>query len=251
MDGKVLPNLGSLIEKTDTSRRKDSSSGLTSDGDLEMPILEPMVSRRWSPRSPRSPRSDKSPNPIPRLRIPIGLKKDIKVKKRSLIRGPLTSPKKSPPTNSKKMTRVKSDLAFDQAEVVVLDHIPEDLQVDVSQLYVYNRSKQESECNICHRKYTGKMASGHMREHLMVHTGERIWGCPYCDFRCNRRFSLYMHVKKVHPDMPIKLVRRRPYQVNPATLKESQSVQFNVHETLAAGTKKLRGPRSHREKTVP
>ena len=141
------------------------------------------------------------------------------------------------------------------ADVVFLDSIPDDLQIDHSQHYVHNRNKMTAKCNLCSHTTEGKHCLAHIKEHVMIHTGERLWGCPYCDFKCNRRISMFKHVKSRHPSEPVRLIRRKPYQhlgQRNKKLQVAAGIAYRGVPTAASGPEKrenrLRGPRSVREK---
>lgn len=51
------------------------------------------------------------------------------------------------------------------------------------------------ECNICHRSFN---RSGNLTVHMRQHTGERPYKCSYCDYKASKSSTLTKHVRRKH-----------------------------------------------------
>ena len=127
------------------------------------------------------------------------------------------------------------------AEIVHLPELPNDLKADWRDYFTIDRKAGTAQCLKCGHRSNGSRAFTNMREHMTMHTNERLWGCPYCDHRCNRRILIYKHVVSSHPDSPIRLVHRRPFR----NVSGPASRRRPVVEYLTPD-KRLQGPRSVR-----
>ena len=126
------------------------------------------------------------------------------------------------------------------AEVVHLPELPNDMKADWRDYFVIDRKVAAAQCKKCGHTSNGSRAFSNMREHITVHTNERLWGCPYCDHRSNRRILMYKHVVSSHPEEPVRLVHRRPFHNMSGPASRRKHVEYPSPE------KRLRGPRSVR-----
>lgn len=51
-------------------------------------------------------------------------------------------------------------------------------------------------CAVCEKNFTTKHA---LKDHMMVHTGERKYSCEFCDETFTASSNFYMHRKMKHP----------------------------------------------------
>ena len=169
---------------------------------------------------------------------------------------PQTTPQKDSTVDSEKSDGQSSGEKL-MADIVCVTNSAEN-QSDLSKEFVYDKNLLRAVCNICKGKTSGINALSHMREHMMIHTREHIWGCPYCKFKCNRRSTILRHVQSKHTTEPLRLIREKPYCKQ--SHKKSGDVTYNLvtdsdldnsiskESNKVIGTKgKLRGPRSRRE----
>ena len=138
--------------------------------------------------------------------------------------------------------------AAEQANIVHLSELPDDLKVDWQEYFSIDRMAGIARCLKCSHETSGKHAFSHMRVHITAHTLERVWGCPYCEHRSNRRIFMYKHVLSQHPHRPVLLVRRRPYRVLSGPASQRLKCANVVVDSTPA--KRLQGPRSVREAKI-
>lgn len=53
-------------------------------------------------------------------------------------------------------------------------------------------------CSVCGKTFTGYKYKFRLRRHLIIHTGEKPYACPYCPHRANIRTNLNRHVFVQH-----------------------------------------------------
>uniref|UniRef100_A0A1E1WTP9 C2H2-type domain-containing protein n=1 Tax=Pectinophora gossypiella TaxID=13191 RepID=A0A1E1WTP9_PECGO len=75
------------------------------------------------------------------------------------------------------------------------------------------------ECNICGKTYKSKAI---LRKHQSVHTGEKPYHCPYCDWKFTQCSTLKTHCKLKHKDKPVPVVRK--------TVKTQNTTEANITE---------------------
>ncbi len=97
-------------------------------------------------------------------------------------------------------------------DVLFLNEIPDDLKIDLNKYFT--RKGQTLQCNECFYSCSGSGSASHMREHVMSkHTEGRIWGCGYCFIKKNKRKGIISHVQSSHKGQSLRIVRRKPYEV--------------------------------------
>ena len=55
-------------------------------------------------------------------------------------------------------------------------------------------------CPYCNRKFK---APSHVQRHILVHTGEKPYGCTLCDYTCQQSSHLKSHMNYKHPQYMI------------------------------------------------
>lgn len=53
-------------------------------------------------------------------------------------------------------------------------------------------------CTICGHSFSGITWKQKLERHLLVHTGQKPFHCPYCPHRTNRKDALKAHVAALH-----------------------------------------------------
>lgn len=53
-------------------------------------------------------------------------------------------------------------------------------------------------CSICGHSFSGITWKQKLERHLLVHTGQKPFLCPYCPHRTNRKDALKSHVVNLH-----------------------------------------------------
>ncbi|XP_074657127.1 uncharacterized protein LOC141910295 [Tubulanus polymorphus] len=60
------------------------------------------------------------------------------------------------------------------------------------------QGKKEFFCTLCDKGFTAKNS---LNEHMNMHTGKRPYSCPFCPQKFPNSAGLFMHKKKIHPDL--------------------------------------------------
>ncbi|KAG7167372.1 Zinc finger protein 568-like 1 [Homarus americanus] len=55
-------------------------------------------------------------------------------------------------------------------------------------------------CPVCGKSVSGINGKQKLRYHMLTHTGERLFQCPYCPHRAGLKFNLNRHMRTVHKD---------------------------------------------------
>lgn len=55
-------------------------------------------------------------------------------------------------------------------------------------------------CPVCCKPFDGRNKRQNLKHHLMTHTGERRYSCPFCGHRTAHKWHLKTHVLRRHPD---------------------------------------------------
>lgn len=53
-------------------------------------------------------------------------------------------------------------------------------------------------CSFCGKFFNSRNWRQDLQRHLMIHTGEKPYRCPFCSHRSNRAFNLRNHIHNVH-----------------------------------------------------
>ena len=75
-------------------------------------------------------------------------------------------------------------------------------------------NREELSCQFCMRKFIFRSA---LERHLMTHTGEKPFLCPYCPHRTNRKYSLNVHLRSKHNII----------------VERERETSFNIHQEQA------------------
>ncbi|CAN8027175.1 unnamed protein product, partial [Ixodes persulcatus] len=70
-----------------------------------------------------------------------------------------------------------------------------DVQVGFSTLHGVHHTNRPHRCHLCFRAFGNK---AHLRRHLLSHTGEKPFGCPFCERRFSQACNAKVHVANVH-----------------------------------------------------
>ena len=76
-------------------------------------------------------------------------------------------------------------------------------------LFTHDRATNTAKCGKCRETKSGKWCRRFMTQHVMTHTGERPWGCPYCDFRSVRRHTMFRHLTQEHRSRGVRMTFKR------------------------------------------
>lgn len=55
-------------------------------------------------------------------------------------------------------------------------------------------------CPVCGKSVSGINGKQKLAYHMLTHTGERNFQCPYCPHRAGLKFNLNRHIRTVHKD---------------------------------------------------
>lgn len=57
-------------------------------------------------------------------------------------------------------------------------------------------------CAVCGKEFKGHKYKFRLRRHMIIHTGEKPFACPYCPHRANIRNNLTRHIFFQHSVVP-------------------------------------------------
>lgn len=55
-------------------------------------------------------------------------------------------------------------------------------------------------CPVCGKSVSGINGKQKLAYHMLTHTGERNFQCPYCPHRASLKFNLNRHIRTIHRD---------------------------------------------------
>ncbi|KAG0723556.1 Zinc finger protein Helios [Chionoecetes opilio] len=61
-----------------------------------------------------------------------------------------------------------------------------------------NEGSASRACSVCGHSFSGITWKQKLERHLLVHTGQKPFPCPYCPHRTNRKDALKGHVAALH-----------------------------------------------------
>jgi len=56
------------------------------------------------------------------------------------------------------------------------------------------------ECTYCTKIFNGRNKKQNLKHHMMIHTGERRYTCPFCGTRHTHKWHLKNHVTRCHSE---------------------------------------------------
>nr|XP_027237527.1 longitudinals lacking protein, isoforms A/B/D/L-like [Penaeus vannamei] len=89
--------------------------------------------------------------------------------------------------------------ALIEVEAVLADEddeelVPEDIAVDG----MCGDSTPASSCRVCGKVFKGTKRKYRLERHMAIHTGEKPFPCPMCEYRANQKEHLNRHMRNLH-----------------------------------------------------
>jgi hypothetical protein len=76
-------------------------------------------------------------------------------------------------------------------------------------------------CDVCHKEFKSKK---YLRQHYVLHTGEKNYDCPVCTLEFAQNHVMRSHLKKIHPE----------YKLPPkGTITSKKALQRLAEEAVA------------------
>jgi len=65
-----------------------------------------------------------------------------------------------------------------------------------------NTNQEAVNCQVCNKVFYGVNRKFLLKRHLITHSGEKPFECPYCDHKANIKQNLDNHIRRKHFDTP-------------------------------------------------
>ncbi|XP_029829360.3 zinc finger E-box-binding homeobox 1, partial [Ixodes scapularis] len=99
-----------------------------------------------------------------------------------------------------------------------------------STVHGVHHTNRPHRCHLCFRAFGNK---AHLRRHLLSHTGEKPFGCPFCERRFSQACNAKVHVANVHSQAK---TRSKPAFEYPGALRGRRSSGRRVPSSVPSAT---------------
>lgn len=82
------------------------------------------------------------------------------------------------------------------------DQMPAEVRVDgddaTHSVIVSIAGGNVASCQVCGKEFQGTKRKYRLERHMAIHTGEKPFSCPVCDYRANQKEHLSRHMRNLH-----------------------------------------------------
>ena len=93
--------------------------------------------------------------------------------------------------------------------------------------FYLTQERDNFSCSYCEKKFTQQRI---LKQHEMIHTGEKPFRCSFCDYRGRQENSLRIHVRTHHTG-------DKPFSCSYCQKKFRQAANMQRHEKIHTGDK--------------
>lgn len=92
-------------------------------------------------------------------------------------------------------------------------------------------------CPVCGKQLSGRNGKQKLQYHMLTHTGEKPFQCPYCTYRAALKFNLVSHIKNIHklpasarsfPSPPMSTSHHVPFTNSSGSNSNNNSSSFST-----------------------